>query len=72
MNFSADLLFASLIISTIGFALFRYGKKQERMPQLICGIILMAFPYFVESTLWMTAVAGSLIAGLWFAIRNGL
>ena len=72
MNFSAGFLFASFGVSTVGFGCFLYGKKQLRIPQLIVGLAMMIYPYFVDSPAWMLAVAGVLLAGLWIATRAGL
>jgi hypothetical protein len=69
---SAGQLFVILAASVVGFALFRYGKKQKRGPQLAAGILLMVFPYFVSNLLWMLGIAGALAAGLWLALRAGL
>ena len=69
---SAGQLFVMLAASIVGLALFRYGKKQKRGPQLAAGIMLMVFPYFVSNLLWMLGVAGALLAGLWLATRAGL
>ncbi len=39
MNFDPTWLFLSLIPSGIGFVLFVYGKKQERWPHMLAGIV---------------------------------
>ena len=49
MSLDPELLFLSLVTSGMGFVLFMYGKKQERWPQLVAGIVLMVYPYFVDS-----------------------
>lgn len=72
MDFSFEYLFASMLIGTIGFSLFIYGKKQQRIPQIVTGIALMVYPYFIENVWWMWGIGGSLIAGLWIATKNGL
>jgi hypothetical protein len=72
MDISAGSLFAMLVISTVGFSLFLYGKKQVRLPQLVTGVVLMVFPYFVGGVLWMTGIAAALVTALWFACRAGL
>ena len=64
-------LFASLFIGTVGFALFMYGKKQQRVPQLAGGIALMGFPYFIDSTAWMLGIAVALLAAVWAAVKLG-
>jgi hypothetical protein len=72
MDLSASGLFASLLVSTIGFGLYLYGKREHRWPQLAGGIVLMVFPYFTGSATWTYAVGGALMAGLWIAVRAGL
>ncbi len=72
MDFDGGSLIASLIVSSIGFVAFAYGKKQQRLPQVIIGLVMMAFPYFVPDTLLMSIIAGVLLVGLWVAIRFGL
>jgi hypothetical protein len=72
MDFSAGSLFASFFVSGIGFGLFIYGKKQARLPQLITGIALMMYPYFVAGPEWILGIGAALGAGLWLALRAGL
>ncbi len=71
MSFDPGLLLFSLIPSGAGFVLFMYGKKQERPPQLVAGLILMVYPYFVNSLALSVAVAGGILAFMWLAIRQG-
>ena len=71
MSLDPALLFLSLITSGIGLVLFVYGKKQERWPHLVAGLLLMAYPYVV-STATMTVVIGiAIVAALWIAVRQG-
>ncbi len=72
MDFSPGPLIASLLVGTLGFGLFLYGKKAERMPQLFTGVVLMVFPYFVPGVVWMLLVTAALLGGLKLALRNGL
>ncbi|MFT5284840.1 MAG: hypothetical protein ACI8TQ_000999 [Planctomycetota bacterium] len=71
MGLSESSLLASLIVSTIGFGFFSFGKKQSRIPQLVTGIALMIFPYFVEGASLMLGVAMGILAGMYVAIRVG-
>jgi hypothetical protein len=71
VDFSPSSLFASLIISSVGFVLFIYGRKQTRGPQLVAGIVLMLFPYAVPGALWMVLVAALILGLLWMALRAG-
>lgn len=67
----AGPILLSLAISGVGFIFFSYGKKMARAPQIIVGILLMAYPYFV-SELWVMAVVAAVLLGLlWFALRLG-
>lgn len=69
MNSSS--LFASMIIGTIGFGFFLYGKKQQRWPQLVTGIVLMVFPYFVGGVALMLAISGAVVGAMMLALRAG-
>lgn len=71
MSFDPGTLFLSLVTSGIGFVLFVYGKKQDRMPQLVAGIVLMVYPYFVSSLLMNLLAGAGIIAAMWLAIRQG-
>jgi len=72
MHFESSSLIASLVVSSIGFVVFVYGKRQQRVPQVVVGLALMGFPYLVPSVAIMGAIAGVLLIGLWLAIRFGL
>ena len=41
MNLDPTWLFLSLLPSGVGFVLFVYGKKQERWPQLVAGLLFL-------------------------------
>lgn len=69
MQFTGAWLFASLIVGTIGFGIFVYGKKQRQAPQLLAGIALMAISWLVTSPLWMSACAVLVIGALWYGTR---
>ena len=55
------LLMVSLIPSGVGFVLFTYGRKQERWPQMVCGLLLMVYPYFTATL--TTMLGGGLLLG---------
>lgn len=72
MDLNANALLASLFIGSVGFVSFAYGKKQRRLPQMLVGFALMAFPYFVSSVPLMFGIAAGLLVALWLMIRFGL
>jgi len=41
-------LMLSMIISSIGFGYFIYGKKVVEFGFMIAGAIMMVFPYFIR------------------------
>ncbi len=61
---STGTLIAGLAISTLGFSLFIYGKRQHRIPQLVVGVLLMACPIIVADPVWLSCVAVALLLGL--------
>jgi drug/metabolite transporter (DMT)-like permease len=65
------LLFLGFVTGGIGFVLFVYGKKQQRMPQLFTGVLFMVYPYFVTSVSLMIGIGVALGVALWWIIRAG-
>ena len=45
-----------VVFGSVGLAYFVYGKKQRRFVPLLCGIALMAFPYFMSNTVLLVVV----------------
>lgn len=72
MDISTSSLVANLVIGTVGFSVFLYGKKQQRLPQLVAGLVLMLYPFFVEDAVLVWAIGAAILAGLWYAVRKGL
>jgi len=71
MNVDPTLLMLSVIPSGVGFVLFTYGRKSDRWPQLVTGILLMVYPYFTGSTISMVSVGVLLGAMLYLMIQVG-
>lgn len=70
-DFDGAEILASLFVSSVGFVFFSYGRKMTRPPQILAGITLMAFPYFVSGTWVVFAVAALVLGLLWAALRLG-
>jgi len=71
MGIDPTWLFLSMIPGGIGFVLFMYGKKQQRLPHLVAGIALIGYPYFTTTAMSMAVVGAVIGAALWFAVRLG-
>jgi len=69
MDFDPIWLALSLVISTVGLALFRYGRKQTRVPQIVGGVILMVSPYFFSDVSHMVGFAFGIIGSLYLWTR---
>ncbi len=55
-----------LVFSLVGYAAFRYGRKNDRSRTMWIGVALMLYPYIVSPT-WLLYVGGvALCVGLWF------
>jgi hypothetical protein len=64
-------LLVSFLVGSVGFVAFMYGKKIQRLPQILIGLVLMVFPYFVSSNLAVVGIAAALLGAMWLAIRAG-
>jgi hypothetical protein len=64
-------LFISLIPSGFGFVLFMYGRKQDRWPQIVSGLLLMVYPYFATTVTSLVVVGVVISAATWWAVRLG-
>ena len=71
MNLDPTWLFVSLIPGGIGFVLLAYGKKQQRWPHVVAGLLLMVYPYFTPSVVPLVAVGAAIGFCLWYAVRLG-
>ena len=49
-------LFLGVIFSSIGFGYFLYGKKQKMTVSFVVGLVLMVFPYFIESNVLLSGI----------------
>lgn len=64
-NIQATLLWG-LLFSSIGLGFFIYGKKQRAVVPLVCGILLMVFPYFIANVPLLVGIGVVLTAVPYF------
>ncbi|EPH32865.1 hypothetical protein GCM10025882_20130 [Acinetobacter gyllenbergii] len=57
---NATQLFLGVIFSSIGLGYFMYGKKQKMTVPLVCGLVLMLFTYFIDSTAMISIIGVAL------------
>lgn len=58
----------AIVFSLVGFAAYRYGKKNSEPRQLFLGIALMAYGYFVSNA-WVSLSIGAVLTLLLFFPR---
>ena len=64
-------LILSLIPAGIGFVLFKYGRKQDRLPHIAAGVAMMVYPYFAPTVISLVGVGVAICVALWYAVRSG-
>lgn len=64
----ASLLWG-VMFSSIGLGYFIYGRKQQQLVPLLCGIGLMGFTFFVSNSYVLVAI-GAVLMALPYFIRN--
>ncbi len=62
-------LFGLILFGAIGLAAFVYGRKTGSLRAIVIGIVLMAYPYFVEAALPLYLIGAALTAAL-FVFRD--
>ena len=58
---TASLLWG-VVFGSVGFSFFVYGKKQQAVVPLVCGLGLMTLPYFVSNLFLLVAIGVAFIA----------
>ena len=51
-----------LLFGSIGLGFFIYGKRQKAVVPLVCGLVLMIFPYFISNAILLVAIGVALVA----------
>jgi hypothetical protein len=51
-----------LFFGSIGLGFFIYGRKQKAVVPLLCGLMLMVFPYFVSNVMLLVGIGVVLLA----------
>ena len=62
LDLDPTILVISVLFSIIGYAYYRYGKKQAKMSAIIAGVALCVFPYFVTNLYGLLGVGAGLMA----------
>lgn len=55
-------LWIGVIAGAVGVGHFLYGRRQTKVVPMVAGILLCAYPYFVDSALWLSMIGLALVA----------
>jgi hypothetical protein len=66
---SANAFFWGFLFGAVGLGYFVYGKKQQRLVPLVCGILLMVYPYLVSDTTSIVLI-GIVLMGIPYYTRD--
>ena len=61
-----SLLLWGMLFGSIGIGYFIYGKREKVIVPMVCGLVLMVFPYFVEGTITLVAIGVALAVTPYF------
>ena len=64
----AELLWG-VLFSSIGLGYFIYGRKQGKTIPLLCGVVLMTYPYFMPNVPALVII-GAIFAAVPYFIRR--
>lgn len=65
-------LAVALVVSSIGFVMFMYGKRQHRPVQLGGGLLMLVFPFFVRDGPWLGVIGTAICLAVWGSVKAGL
>jgi predicted membrane protein len=63
---NTSVLLWGLLFSSIGLGFFLYGRKQRSVVPLVCGLVLMIYPYFVPNVIALVVIGAVLTAVPYF------
>jgi len=56
MDIDIYILLQGMWWSTVGLSYSIYGKRTGKIIAMTCGVLLMIYPYFIDSNLWMFVI----------------
>lgn len=59
-------LFLGIVVSSVGLGYVIYGKRQQHLLALCCGLLLCAIPYFIDSLPLLVLLSLPVLLAPWF------
>ncbi len=63
---SLTTVVVGIITGGFGVGYIMYGRRQTKFVPLIAGLFLCAYPYFIDSLVWICIVGAALLAAPFF------
>jgi hypothetical protein len=58
-----------VLFSAIGVGYFIYGRRQGKTIPLLCGVVLLVYPYFMPNTVVLLVIGAIFVAVPYFIRR---
>jgi hypothetical protein len=55
-------LVIGILTGALGVAYIVYGRRQTKFAPVFAGVLLCAYPYFIDSVVWLCVVGALLLA----------
>ena len=68
-SISAAALLWGVVFGSIGLGYFMYGRKQKATVPLVCGLVLMVFPYFISNAVAIVVI-GVVVSAVPYFVRR--
>ena len=65
---SIGTIFVAAIFSLVGFAAFRFGRRNDEARPMLLGAALMVYGYFISDA-WVSLAVGCVLTSLIFLRR---
>lgn len=62
LDLDPTVIVISVFFSIVGYAYYRYGKKQAKMSSMLAGAGLCIFPYFVSNIYGLLGIGAAMMA----------
>jgi hypothetical protein len=69
MTIDPTWIFLSLIPGGIGFVLMVYGKKRQRWPHMVAGLLFTVYPYFATTVVSLIVTGAAIALLFWWSLR---
>lgn len=63
-------IFCAIFFGIVGFAAYRFGKKNGRPRARWTGLVLMLYPYFIGSDVRVLFLVGASLCGVLYFYRD--